>query len=128
MRGKNSACTFSELTPTGVGCPQCRKGELNPARGRFGTLYFCTATGGVRSDWILVPLAGNAPSEEMPNVVAHYWWKAQKQSPRVAVIGRVPIAIRTNSNTRNPHKALSRYDWSKRRSLDQIQIRRGTGL
>jgi len=37
-----TGCKFSELTPTGVRCPQCRKGELDPARGRFGPIYKCS--------------------------------------------------------------------------------------
>lgn len=33
---------FSDLVPTGVKCPQCRRGELDPARGKFGPIYRCT--------------------------------------------------------------------------------------
>lgn len=38
-------CKFSELTPSGVTCPECKEGELNPARGRFGPVYKCTHKG-----------------------------------------------------------------------------------
>ncbi len=34
-------CKFTELTPTGVTCPDCKWGELNPVRGRFGPVYKC---------------------------------------------------------------------------------------
>jgi hypothetical protein len=35
-------CKLSDLAPTGTKCPACRKGTLDPARGRFGPLYKCT--------------------------------------------------------------------------------------
>jgi len=35
-------CQFSDLKPTGITCPDCKKGELDPARGRFGPIYKCT--------------------------------------------------------------------------------------
>ncbi len=38
-------CNVEELKPTGITCPACRKGTLEPARGRFGPLYKCSATG-----------------------------------------------------------------------------------
>lgn len=39
------ACSVEDLPPTGVKCPNCKKGELDPARGQFGPLYKCTRTG-----------------------------------------------------------------------------------
>jgi DNA topoisomerase-1 len=42
---KKSDNTKKELcTPasTGVTCPDCKKGTLEPARGRFGPIYKCT--------------------------------------------------------------------------------------
>ncbi len=38
-------CKFTELTPSRITCPECAKGELNPARGRFGPVYKCTQRG-----------------------------------------------------------------------------------
>ena len=29
-------------TPTGIKCPDCKKGEIIPARGRFGLIYACS--------------------------------------------------------------------------------------
>jgi len=37
-------CKFSDLKPTGIPCPECRMGELDPARGRFGPIYKCANT------------------------------------------------------------------------------------
>lgn len=31
-----------KATPTGIKCPDCMKGEIVPARGRFGLIYACT--------------------------------------------------------------------------------------
>lgn len=31
-----------EIAPTGITCPQCSEGTLEPARGRFGPIYKCT--------------------------------------------------------------------------------------
>jgi len=39
------ACDFDQLTPTGVVCPRCREGELDPARGRYGPIYRCSHKG-----------------------------------------------------------------------------------
>jgi hypothetical protein len=36
---------IDELRPTGVGCTECRKGTLEPARGRFGPIYKCSRNG-----------------------------------------------------------------------------------
>lgn len=38
-------CQFGDLKPTGIRCPECKKGELDPARGRFGPIYKCTKRG-----------------------------------------------------------------------------------
>ena len=38
-------CKFEDLKPTNIECPACRKGTLEPSRGRFGPLYKCTAKG-----------------------------------------------------------------------------------
>ncbi len=45
MAKKSKACAFGELTSTGVKCPQCQKGVLDPVRGRFGPVYNCTTQG-----------------------------------------------------------------------------------
>ncbi|UCH90566.1 MAG: hypothetical protein JSU60_05480 [Nitrospirota bacterium] len=45
MPTKKEGCNFRELTSTGVKCPQCRKGVLDPSRGRFGPVYKCTTKG-----------------------------------------------------------------------------------
>ncbi len=45
MAKKSEACAFGELTSTGVKCPQCQKGVLDPVRGRFGPVYNCTTQG-----------------------------------------------------------------------------------
>ena len=39
---KTKCCNFQELKPTGVKCLECKKGLLNPARGRWGPIYKCT--------------------------------------------------------------------------------------
>jgi hypothetical protein len=39
---KSKGCRFNELKPTGVKCPVCKKGYLDPARGRWGPIYKCT--------------------------------------------------------------------------------------
>ena len=39
---KEEACCV--LEPTGVPCPACGEGTLEPARGRFGPIYKCTNT------------------------------------------------------------------------------------
>lgn len=31
-----------DIAPTGIACPECRTGTLEPARGRFGPIYKCT--------------------------------------------------------------------------------------
>lgn len=36
------AANCCELGPTGVACPGCGAGTLEPARGRFGPIYKCT--------------------------------------------------------------------------------------
>lgn len=36
------ACNFKNLTSPGVRCPACKRGELDPTRGRFGPIYKCT--------------------------------------------------------------------------------------
>lgn len=33
------------LPPTGITCPECGQGTLEPARGRFDPVYKCTAKG-----------------------------------------------------------------------------------
>lgn len=38
MAGSNE-CT---ILPTGVSCPECNSGTLEPQRGRFGPVYRCT--------------------------------------------------------------------------------------
>ncbi len=38
-------CKFQGLTKPGISCPLCQKGELVPARGRFGPIYKCDARG-----------------------------------------------------------------------------------
>ncbi len=38
-------CKFSELAPTGIKCTVCKKGTLDPVRGRFGPIYKCTVKG-----------------------------------------------------------------------------------
>lgn len=35
-------CLHSELPPTNVSCPECNKGKLEVARGRYGPIYKCT--------------------------------------------------------------------------------------
>jgi len=39
------ACAHANLPPTNVKCPECRKGTLEVARGRFGPIYKCTQSG-----------------------------------------------------------------------------------
>jgi ssDNA-binding Zn-finger/Zn-ribbon topoisomerase 1 len=39
---KSKGCNFQELTPTGVKCPECKNGFLDPAMGRWGPFYKCT--------------------------------------------------------------------------------------
>ena len=71
MSTKKEGCTFSELTSTGVRCPQCRKGVLDPARGRFGPVYKCTTKG--CTFWLdAQPTEKNVPSCEMDNVAGPY--------------------------------------------------------
>lgn len=41
MTGPNE-CT---ILPTGVTCPECHAGTLEPKRGRFGPVYRCTNKG-----------------------------------------------------------------------------------
>lgn len=41
----SNECQHSDLKPTGIQCPVCATGTLEPARGRFGPLYKCTAKG-----------------------------------------------------------------------------------
>ncbi len=43
MPKEKKDCPFDELTPTGIKCPECKKGQLVPARGRFGPVYKCDA-------------------------------------------------------------------------------------
>lgn len=46
MAGKKAtgdACPYEGLTATDVTCPDCGKGRLAPARGRFGPVYKCDA-------------------------------------------------------------------------------------
>ena len=38
----NTECKFGDLKSTGIKCPVCKKGALDPARGRFGPIYKCT--------------------------------------------------------------------------------------
>jgi ssDNA-binding Zn-finger/Zn-ribbon topoisomerase 1 len=35
-------CEHADLPPTNVGCPECNKGMLEVARGRYGPIYKCT--------------------------------------------------------------------------------------
>lgn len=42
---KTSQCKHADLPPTNVKCPECRKGTLEVARGRFGSIYKCTHKG-----------------------------------------------------------------------------------
>lgn len=42
---KSTQCSHADLPPTNVKCPQCRKGTLEVARGRFGPIYKCTEKG-----------------------------------------------------------------------------------
>lgn len=35
-------CAHGELPPTGVKCPECKRGTLEVARGRFGPIYRCS--------------------------------------------------------------------------------------
>ena len=42
---KDYQCPDEGLGPTGVKCPECRKGTLEVARGRFGAIYKCTHKG-----------------------------------------------------------------------------------
>jgi len=37
-----SKCNHADLPPTNVTCPECKKGKLEVARGRFGPIYKCT--------------------------------------------------------------------------------------
>jgi len=39
------ATKFDDLKPTGVSCSLCGKGTLEPASGRFGPVYRCSAKG-----------------------------------------------------------------------------------
>ncbi len=39
-KASKSGCC--EIAPTGIACPLCRAGTLEPARGRFGPIYKCT--------------------------------------------------------------------------------------
>ena len=39
----NKECSYKDLKPTGVICSSCRKGTLEPAQGRFGPIYKCSA-------------------------------------------------------------------------------------
>ncbi|MBT7950681.1 MAG: hypothetical protein HN764_03575 [Gammaproteobacteria bacterium] len=36
---------LEDMRPTGVACSACRKGTLEPARGRYGPIYRCSAKG-----------------------------------------------------------------------------------
>ncbi len=36
---------LEDLRPTGISCSACRKGTLEPAHGRFGPIYQCSAPG-----------------------------------------------------------------------------------
>lgn len=37
--------SLDDLKPTGIRCSSCRKGTLEPARGPFGPIYQCSASG-----------------------------------------------------------------------------------
>ncbi len=39
---KNTTAAYCEITPTGIACPACQAGTLEPKRGRFGPIYKCT--------------------------------------------------------------------------------------
>lgn len=38
----NKQCPHADLPPTEVSCPDCGRGTLEVARGRFGPIYRCT--------------------------------------------------------------------------------------
>lgn len=35
-------CLHADLPPTNVDCPECKRGTLEVARGRYGPIYKCT--------------------------------------------------------------------------------------
>lgn len=37
--------TGCDIAPTGIACPDCGAGTLEPKRGRFGPIHACTADG-----------------------------------------------------------------------------------
>ena len=88
-------CIHDSLPPTGVICPECDKGTLEVARGRFGPIYKCTEK--ECKFW----LAERPIGEECDFI------RNGKKCGKLLVMGTKTIPDRCSDKTcpnRNPHK------------------------
>lgn len=89
-------CAHADLPPTHVTCPECGKGTLELARGRFGPIYKCTNKPACKF-WLA----------DRPTGKTCRFKRGRKVCGALMVMGTKTIPDRCSDKTcpnRNPHK------------------------
>lgn len=90
---------ITDLTPSGVTCPECHQGELVPARGRFGAIYKCNADS--------VPKCAFFVTSRPTGDICSYVKEDGRPCGKIIVEGTRAIPDRCSDRdcpNRNPHK------------------------
>ncbi len=86
-----------DVAPTGISCPSCKAGTLEPARGRYGLIYKCTNKSACKNFLETRPIGE----------ICDYVLKDGRQCRALMVAGTKTIPNRCSDKScpnRNPHK------------------------